>query len=266
MAGVVERVGCDVTDFRVGDRVFARLPTDRVGAFAEYVSVPADALAFIPDYLSFSQAAAIPLAVLTASQALDLLRLKSGDTLFISGGLGSLGAVAIPLAVACGMKVITNGGLRNKERVLALGASQYLDYKTEDYTKLPSPVDGVIDTLGGEDTVKQMCILRDGGVLVSLRGMPNGSFAKRFGLPKWKQLLFGFASMGLTLSAARRRQSYHFLFVQANGAQLQRAVNTLSREHFIPTVDSVFSLPEAQAALDHVASGHSQGKTVIVRS
>lgn len=263
MAGVVERVGRDVADFRPGDRVFARLPTDRIGAFAEYVSVPAEALAPIPGNLSFSQAAAIPLAALTTCQALDLLRLNRGDTLFISGGSGSFGAIAIPLAAACGLKVITSGGQRNRERVLAIGASQYLDYETEDYTLLPTPVDGVIDTLGGSETAKQLSILKKGGVLVSLRGMPDGIFAKRFGLSKWKQWLFSLISMRQTLSAAKRGQTYQFLFVQAGGKQLRQAAELLGKQHFCPTTDGIFPLDKAQGALDRVASHHSQGKTII---
>ena len=81
--------------------------------------------------------------------------------------------MAVPLAKARGIKVITNGSLENKERVLALGAEQFLDYKTEDYTQLLHDIDGVIDTIGGKDTEKQFSILKQGGKLVSLKGMPN---------------------------------------------------------------------------------------------
>lgn len=263
MAGVVENVGCDVTEFKPGDRVFARLSTGSIGAFAEYVAVSVDALALIPDYLSFREAAAIPLAALTASQALDLLRLKQGNSLFISGGSGSFGAIAIPLAVACGLKVMTSGGLRSKERVLTLGASQYFDYKTEDYAQQNLYVDGVIDTLGGVETEKQLHILKRGGALVSLRGMPDGKFAKSFGLPKWKQWLLTVAGMKVNLQAAKHQQTYHFLFAQAFGKQLCQAATILSQYQIRPEIASVFPFSEASAALAQVASGHSQGKTII---
>lgn len=95
MSGVVEQVGASVKDFHIGDRVFGRLPIDRIGAFAEYVAVDATAVAKTPDYLSDVEAAAVPLTALTAEQALDILKLKSGNSLFISGGSGSFGAMAI---------------------------------------------------------------------------------------------------------------------------------------------------------------------------
>ena len=180
LAGVIEKTGEKVTEFKEGDRVFSRLPTDKIGAFAEYVAINKKDLAKIPEYLSFNEATAIPLTALTAYQALDILQVKSGETLFISGGSGGFGAMAVPLAKARGIKVITNGSLENKERVLALGAEQFLDYKTEDYVQLLHDVDGVIDTIGGKDTEKQFSILKQGGKLVFLKGMPNGRFAKKW--------------------------------------------------------------------------------------
>lgn len=123
LAGVIEKTGEKVTEFKEGDRVFSRLPTNKIGAFAEYVAINKKDLAKIPEYLSFNEAAAIPLTALTAYQALDILQVKSGETLFISGGSGGFGAMAVPLAKTRGIKVITNGSLENKERVLALEQS-----------------------------------------------------------------------------------------------------------------------------------------------
>ena len=191
LAGIIEKIGERVIEFKKGDRVFSRLSTNKIGAFAEYVAINKKDLAKIPEYLSFNEAAAIPLTALTAYQALNILQLKLGETLFISGGSGGFGAMAVPLAKARGIKVITNGSLENKERVLALGAEQFLDYKTEDYTQLLHDIDGVIDTIGGKDTEKQFSILKQGGKLVSLKGIPNGRFAKKIGLPLWKQWVFG---------------------------------------------------------------------------
>lgn len=168
MAGVVEQVGTEVSDFKVGNRVFARLPIDRIGAFAEYVAVDASAVARIPDYLSDVEAAAVALTALTAEQALDLLKLKSGSSLFISGGSGSFGMMAIPLAAARGLKVITSGGAQAKERTMRLGASQYFDYKTEDYTTSLKDIDGAIDSLGDKELPRLFSILRQGATLVSL--------------------------------------------------------------------------------------------------
>ena len=263
LAGVIEKTGEKVTEFKEGDRVFSRLPTDKIGAFAEYVAINKKDLAKIPEYLSFNEAAAIPLTALTAYQALDILQLKSGETLFISGGSGGFGAMAVPLAKARGIKVITNGSLENKERVLALGAEQFLDYKTEDYAQLLHDVDGVIDTIGGKDTEKQFSILKQGGKLVSLKGMPNGRFAKKMGLPLWKQWVFGFAGRSFDNMAKKRNQEYHFIFVQSSGEQLSEIAKVLEENQIRPSIDSIYSFDDIAKALVKVDKGSSRGKTIV---
>ena len=263
LAGVIEKTGEKVTEFKEGDRVFSRLPTNKIGAFAEYVAINKKDLAKIPEYLSFNEAAAIPLTALTAYQALDILQVKSGETLFISGGSGGFGAMAVPLAKARGIKVITNGSLENKERVLALGAEQFLDYKTEDYAQLLHDVDGVIDTIGGKDTEKQFSILKQGGKLVSLKGMPNGRFAKKMGLPLWKQWIFGFAGRSFDNMAKKRNQEYHFIFVQSSGEQLSEIAKVLEENQIKPSIDSIYSFEDIAKALVKVDKGSSRGKTIV---
>ena len=263
LAGAIEKTGEKVTEFKEGDRVFSRLPTNKIGAFAEYIAINKKDLAKIPEYLSFNEAAAIPLTALTAYQALDILQVKSGETLFISGGSGGFGAMAVPLAKARGIKVITNGSLENKERVLALGAEQFLDYKTEDYAQLLHDVDGVIDTIGGKDTEKQLSILKQGGKLVSLKGMPNGRFAKKMGLPLWKQWVFGFAGRSFDNMAKKRNQEYHFIFVQSSGEQLSEIAKVLEENQIRPSIDSIYSFEDIAKALVKVDKGSSRGKTIV---
>ena len=233
VVGVVEELGSRVSNFKLGDRVFTRLPLDHIGAFAEYVAVDSEALAKVPEYLTDIEAAAVPLTALTIMQALELMGAQAGKTIFISGGTGGVGGMAIPIAKAKGLKVITNGAAANAERVLNLGADRFIDYKTEDYTKAVSDVDYVLDTLGGAETEKQMSIMKKGGHLVSLRAMPNGAFAKRMNLPKWKQILLGLAGRKFDKMAEKYGVHYHFIFVESNGA------------------------------LDKVANGRSCGKTVL---
>ena len=263
LAGVIEKTGEKVTEFKEGDRVFSRLPTNKIGAFAEYVAINKKDLAKIPEYLSFNEAAAIPLTALTAYQALDILQVKSGETLFISGGSGGFGAMAVPLAKTRGIKVITNGSLENKERVLALGAELFLDYKTEDYAQLLHDVDGVIDTIGGKETEKQFSILKQGGKLVSLKGMPNGRFAKKMGLPLWKQWIFGFAGRSFDNMAKKRNQEYHFIFVQSSGEQLSEIAKVLEENQIRPSIDSIYSFEDIAKALVKVDKGSSRGKTIV---
>ncbi len=262
--GIVEQVGTGVSRFKVNDRVFARLPLDKIGAFAEFVSVDEDALAKVPEYLSDIEAAAVPLTALTIMQALELMKAESGKTIFISGGTGSVGAMAIPIAKAKGLNVITNGSIENKERVLELGVSRFIDYKTEDYTKVLSNVDYVLDTLGGNETEKQMTILKKGGKLVSLRAMPNGAFAKRMNLPKWKQIVLGIAGRKFDKLANKYGITYDFIFVESNGKQLQEVANIFESLKIKPSIDTVYVFEEVNRALDKVANGHSKGKTVIV--
>lgn len=186
VVGIVEAIGEQVSGFEEGERVYARLPLDSIGAFAEYVAVDYSALAKVPDYLSDIEAAAVPLTALTVFQAFELMQVKRGKTIFISGGTGGLGAMAIPLAKARGLTVITSGNAANEQRVLDLGADRFINYQTDDYSKLLSNVDYVLDTLGGKETEKQMTILKKGGQIVSLKGMPNRAFAKRMEFSKWK--------------------------------------------------------------------------------
>lgn len=266
MSGVVEQVGASVKDFQVGDRVFGRLPINRIGAFAEYVAVDASAVAKTPDYLSDIEAAAVPLTALTAEQALDILKLKSGNSLFISGGSGSFGAMAIPLAAARGLKVITSGGAKAKERTMKLGVSQYFDYKTEDYTKELKDIDGAIDSLGDKELPRLFSVLREGATVVSLKGMPNGSFAKSFGLPLWKQWLFKLIGMKNEKLASKRNQHYHFIFVTADGAQLRNAASILETRQIRPEIGNVYTLEQAEEALSDVANHRSQGKVIICNS
>ncbi|MDQ0222303.1 NADP-dependent oxidoreductase [Streptococcus moroccensis] len=263
LVGQVEEVGSAVQGFVRGDRVFARLPLDAIGAFAEYVAVDSAALAHVPAYLTDVEAAAVPLTGLTIMQALDLMEAKAGQTLFISGGTGGVGGMAIPLAKAKGLRVITNGNGSHEERVLALGADQFIDYQTEDYSQVLSEVDLVLDTLGGEETEKQMTILKKGGHLVSLRAMPNGAFAKRMKLPKWKQILFGLAGRSFDQMAKKYGVRYDFIFVESNGAQLQEVADILESLKLKPSIDSVYPFEEVNAALDKVANGRSSGKTVL---
>ena len=263
VVGRVTAIGSQVHQFQEGDRVFARLPLNSIGAFAEYVAVDAAALAKVPDHLSDVEAAAVPLTALTIMQALDLMQAQAGKTIFISGGTGGVGAMAIPIAKAKGLTVVTNGDAANQERVMALGADRFIDYKTTDYTKVLHDVDYVLDTLGGAETEKQMSILKKGGHLVSLRGMPNGAFAKRMQLPLWKQWLFALAGRSFDKKAAKYGVTYHFIFVEANGAHLQEVADLLTTLAITPSIDTVFTFDELNAALDKVANGRSRGKTVV---
>ncbi len=263
LVGEIIDLGANVKGFQKGDRVFARLPLDHPGAFAEFAAIDSQAIAKVPAYLSSEEAAAIPLTALTAMQAFELLNVQPGKRIFISGGTGGFGGMAIPLAKAMGLYVITNGNGRNAERVLKLGADEFINYRQTDYVKVLKDVDYVIDTLGGQETAKQFQILKQGGSLVSLKGMPNGDFAKRMQLPFFKKILFGLAGSRLDKMAAKHQQKYFFIFVHADGKQLQQAADIFEKQSLHPVVEQVYPFSELNTALQKVAQGHAKGKTVI---
>ena len=263
-AGIVEKAGASVTKFKVGDRVYGRMPLAKIGAFAEYAAVAENALAIIPDYLSFDEAATVPLTALTAMQAFEIMKPKSGETIFISGGTGSLGAMAIPIAKSLGLTVYTNGSADNEERVKELGADRFIDYKKENYAEVLKDVDYVLDTLGDRELPNEFKVLKRGGSLVSLRGLPNGRFAKRAGLSFIKQLLFKLAGSKYDKMAAAKNQTYDFLFVHEDGGQLEELSKIFNAENPLETsIDTIYTLAQVNEALDKVKQGKSKGKTII---
>ena len=262
-SGIVEKTGSSVTDFTEGDRVYARIPLNKIGAFAEYVAINKYAIAKIPDYLKFDEAACVPLTALTAIQAFELMNSSKGEKIFISGGTGSLGAMAIPIAKDLGLQLITSGSEKNRQRVMDLGVSEFIDYKTQDYSEILSDVDYVLDTLGESELEKEFKILKPGGILVSLKGLPNEEFAKRMGLSTVKKLLFKFAGMKFDKLASKKNQKYYFLFVESNGKQLEQVSRIFEEKNIKPSIDTIFELSDVNKAMDKVDKGGSKGKTLI---
>lgn len=126
-----------------------------------------------------------------------------------------------------------------------------------------SGVDYVLDTLGDKELAHEFNILRDGGSLVSLRGLHNGDFAKRMGLPFFKRLAFGMAGKKYDKLAAKRGQRYHFIFVHEDGAGLQKNSKIFAEKRVQTSLDEVFALNDVNDAMRKVASGKSRGKTII---
>lgn len=264
-SGVVEAVGSRVTGFQAGDKVYARLPLSRIGAFAEYVAVDQNALAPMPAGYDFATAAAIPLTGLTAWQAItEELEAKPGSTLLIPGGSGSFGQMAVPLAKALGLKVIVTGNARARDSLLAAGADRYLDYRKENYWEVLSGVDYVIDTLEAGEFQRELSVLNPGGRLVSLRTGPNKAFAVRSRVGFARRVLFTAAGAGYDRAARRQGKEYRFLFVRADGAQLKEVTRMVEQHHIQPRIDPrVFTLETAGEALALVQNGPTDGKVLL---
>lgn len=264
-AGVVEQVGRHVRGFQKGDRVYARLPIDKIGAFAEYVAVDETAIAAMPDGYDFTTAAAIPLTGLTAYQAItEELEAKPGQTLLIPGGSGSFGQMAVPIAKALGLQVIVTGNARAREQFVAMGVDQYIEYKQENYWEKLSGLDGVIDTLGPAEFDHELAVLKKGGRMVSLRTGPNKAFAERKAFSGWKKLLFTLAGSRYDKEAQKQGKEYRFVFVRSDGEQLQKITEIVEQQQVKPAVDPrIFSLEQAEEALRLVANGPLHGKVVL---
>ena len=263
LIGTIEALGQGVSKFAVGDRVYGRMPLAKIGAFAEYATVDASALAKVPEYLSDEEAACVPLTALTALQSFELMEAKPGDAVFISGGTGSLGAMAIPVAKGMGLTVATNGNGASEQRVRALGADVFVDYKKQDYAEVLHDVDFVLDTLGERELEREFSVLKPGGTLVSLRAMPNGEFAERTGQSGLMRFIFGMAGRKYDKMAQRRGQHYRFVFVHEDGAGLDRVVELMGERKLEASVDAVYPLDEVNSAMEKVAAGGSKGKTVL---
>ncbi|MBP6247848.1 MAG: NADP-dependent oxidoreductase, partial [Trichococcus sp.] len=228
-------------------------------------AVDAKAIWHLPKNLDFVTGAAAPLTGLTAYQGLhEELNAKAGQTVFIPGGSGSFGQMAVPIAKAMGLNVIVSGNPSAREQLLAAGATQYIDYTKENYWEILKGVDFVIDTLGAAEFDRELSIIKPGGRLLSLRTGPNKQFAKDHGFPKWKQLLFALAGAKFDKKAKKHGIEYRFIFVRSEGSQLQEISKIIEENNIIPAVDPTeFTLDQVNEALRLVASGHPKGKVVI---
>lgn len=264
-AGIVEQVGSKVQNFHKGDKVYARLPLDKIGAFAEYVAMDQKAIAKMPEGYDFATAAAIPLTGLTAWQAItEELQAKPGQTILIPGGSGSFGQMAVPLAKALGLHVVVTGNARAKESFMAMGVDRYLDYKQENYWEQLSDLDGVIDTLGPAEFDHELAVLKKSGRLVSLRTGPNKAFAEARQFTGWKKQLFALAGRKYDKAAQKQGKEYRFVFVRSDGAQLREITKVVEQQQIRPAVDDrVFTLEQANEALQLVAKGPLHGKVMI---
>lgn len=264
-SGIVEKTGNNVKDFRAGDRVYTRLPINRIGAFAEYAAVDHEALAKMPSGYDFVTAAAIPLAGLTAYQGLiEELEVQAGKTLLITGASGSFGQVAVPIAKSMGLRVIVTGNTRSKDKLLKMGADQYIDYKKENYWEVLSDVDYVIDTLGANEFEHELSVLKKGGRLLSLRTAPNRMFAKRNGFSWLKTVLFTLAGSKFDSAARKQGKEYRFMFVRSSGDQLKQVTEIVEKYHIMPDIESrTFSLSQVNEALELMANGKLNGKIII---
>lgn len=264
-AGIVEACGEAVSRFAPGDRVFARVPKDRMGALAEYACVPEQVVAAMPETLDFDTAAAIPLAGLTALQALRAeLHLRPGNQVFISGGAGGVGTLAIQIAKWLGAQVVTTASPRGRALVEELGADTVIDYTTERATDRVRNVDGVFDLVGGETLEQSFALVKPGGTVVSITATPEPETARKdLGRGLLLAGLFWFASLSLRMKARKHGARYRFLFMHPSGAELSELAALVDAGRLRPIVDRVFPFAEIEQAFAYLETGRAKGKVIV---
>src|SRR5881227_4292694 len=198
VAGVVVRVGSKVRRFKLGDEVYARPHKDRIGAFAEFISMNEDDVALKPKELTMEEAASIPLVGLTAWQALiEKANLKKGQKVLIHAGSGGVGTFAIQLAKHVGAIVATTTSTANVDLVKRLGADIVIDYKKDRFEEILRDCDVVLNSLDAETLKKSLQVLKPGGKLISISGPPDPQFAKDLGFNWILKLVMGVLSYGI---------------------------------------------------------------------
>ncbi len=265
MAGTVVKVGSDVKNFKVGDEVYSRVGDYRIGTFAEYIAVNESDLAIKPKNLTMEEAASIPLVGLTSWQALvEIGKLKKGQKVFIQAGSGGVGTFAIQLAKHLGAFVATTTSTTNIDLVKSLGADLVIDYKTEDFEAKLKDYDLVLHSNRDPKILeKSLRILKSGGQLISLVGPPTPEFAEEIGSPWYIKLITTLISSSAKKKAKKLNTTFKFLFMRAEGSQLEQITQFIESGVIKPVIDKVFPFEQTNDAMAYVESGHTKGKVVI---
>jgi NADPH:quinone reductase-like Zn-dependent oxidoreductase len=264
VAGTVVRVGSNVRQFKPDDEVYARPRDGRVGTFAEFIAMNEADVALKPKNLSMEEAASIPLVGLTAWQVLvERAGLKKGQKVLIHAGSGGVGTLAIQLAKHLGATVATTTSTANVELVRSLGADIVIDYKKQDFEKVLSGYDVVLNSLDSRTLRKSLSVLKPGARLISISGPPDPDFAVEQGSNWILRQLFRVLSFGIRRKAKSHRATYSFVFMRASGEQLSRITSLIEAGIIRPVMDRVFPFEATNEALAHVETGRSKGKVVV---
>jgi NADPH:quinone reductase-like Zn-dependent oxidoreductase len=264
VAGVVVAVGPNVRTFRPGDEVYARPDKDRIGTFAEFIAIDQADVALKPKNLTMEEAASVPLVGLTAWQALvQKAKLRKGQKVLVHAGSGGVGTIAIQLAKHLGATVATTTSAANIDLVKRLGADTVIDYKKDEFEKILSGYDVVLNSLGKDALEKSLKVLKPGGQLISISGPPDVEFAKENGSNWFLQQVMRLLSLGIRRKAKRRGVIYSFLFMRASGEQLNKITALVEAGAIHPVIDRIFPFEATNDALAYIETGRSKGKVVV---
>lgn len=264
LAGIVVKVGAQSKRFKVGDEVYARTDTRRIGSFAEYIAVNENNVSLKPNNLTMEESASIPLVGLTAWQILaEMANIQKGQKVLIHGGAGGVGSLAIQLAKHLGAYVATSSSKTDFAAVTEYGADKAIDYKSEDFSTILHDYDLVLDTRGGETLEKSLHVLKPGGQVISIAGTPDVNMARDLDLnPLMKLVMYGM-SFNTNRKAKKLGVQYSFHFMYPSGAQLDELRRLLESNILRPVVDKIYLFESTKEALAYSESGKAKGKIVI---
>jgi NADPH:quinone reductase-like Zn-dependent oxidoreductase len=263
VAGVVTAVGRDVTDFAVGDKIYARPRDLRIGTFAEYIAIDQRDVALKPTTLNMAEAAAVPLVALAAWQSLvELAQVRRGQKVLVHAGAGGLGSTVIQLAKHLGAYVATTALGSDADRVTELGADEVIDFTQTDFAQVLSGYDVVLDSLGGDNLTRSLRVLKPGGLAISVVGPPDPAFADQLGKTILKPVM---ASLSRKVRASAKKQGvrYAFFFMRADGARLKELAGLYDAGTLVPVMDRTFPFAQTLEALAYVEQGRAHGKVVV---
>lgn len=253
MAGQVEAVGKDVTEFRPGDEVFA-MP--KQGGFAEYMCVREGELAPKPKNLSFEQAAAVPMAANTALLGLrDQGRVRPGQKVLVNGASGGVGTFAVQIAKAFGAEVIAVCGTRNVDLVRSIGADEVIDYTEQDFTRNGQRYDLLLDVAGSHPGPACRRALTPKGTYVGVGG-PAGRWLQPAGRM--------FATLAVSPFVSKRMVMADVVRCTENKRNLVTLTELIEDGKITPVIDRSYPFEEIPAAIRYQEEGHARGKVVIV--
>ncbi|MEO1743302.1 MAG: NAD(P)-dependent alcohol dehydrogenase [Cyanobacteria bacterium J06629_9] len=246
IAGQVEAVGTTVKQFKVGDEVYGAISR---GGFAEYVCVTEEQLVLKPANLSFEQAAAVPIAGLTALQGLrDQGQIQPGQTVLINGASGGVGTFAVQIAKSFGAIVTGVCSAQNVDRVRSIGADQVIDYTCEDFTQSGQLYDLIFDNVGNHSIVEIKRILA-----------PNGTYLLNAYAPTLMLQLM--LRSGQSKSGGQTMRNTDVM--KPNQADLEYLTALIEADKVISVIDKVYPLSEVADAIAYLETGHARGKVVI---
>jgi NADPH:quinone reductase-like Zn-dependent oxidoreductase len=248
VAGQVEAVGRNVTQFRPGDQVFGVCR----GAFAEYVCASESALVTKPNNVTFEQAAAVPVAAFTALQSLrGKGQIQPGQKVLINGATGGVGTFAVQIAKSFGAEVTGVSSTRNVEMVRSIGADRVIDYTKEDFTKGSERYDLILDSVGNHSLLACRSVLNPEGIYI-VNGGPAG---------RW----IGPLARGIRAVVLSRFVSQNFvMFIAKRGKEDLTVMHELMKSGKVtPVIDKRYRLSEVPEAIRYLEEGHARGKVVI---